>query len=135
MNLLILDNKRINAKNVLIEMEISDYLELAKEIYEKNEYQRSRVKSSSTVYSLLKDDLKIGCIIPPIVLALSNVSVITFKSAEVVLEHLKVNKEHLLILDGLQRTYQMMALEKEFKDTDDETALASFYALKIRTEI
>lgn len=135
MNLLILDDKRINAKNVLIEMKISDYLELAKEIYETNEYQRSRVKSSSTVYSLLKDDLKIGCIIPPIVLALSNISAITFESAEAVLEHLKVNKKHLLILDGLQRTYQMMALEKEFKDANDETALDSFYKLKIRTEI
>src|SRR5690606_32712622 len=65
-------DNRIQAYNLLFEISIKEYLDMSISIIEKNEFQRRRVKSSSTIYSLLKKDLLVGCIIPPIVLALSS---------------------------------------------------------------
>lgn len=45
---------RINAVNVLLDMNIKEYLEVAGHIIKNNEFQRKRVKNSSTVYALLK---------------------------------------------------------------------------------
>lgn len=45
---------RINATNVLLDMSIKEYLSVARDIIKNNEFQRKRVKSSSTVYALLK---------------------------------------------------------------------------------
>lgn len=128
-----MDN-RINAKNYLIEIEIKDYLELAKKIFEKNEYQRRRVKSSKTIYSLLKDDLKKGCLIPPIVLASNNEDVI---GEEITDEKLKaeIEKGNFLILDGLQRTFTLIDLEKELISNKDNELLETTHKKKIRLEI
>ena len=49
---------RINAVNVLLDMNIKEYLEVAGHIIKNNEFQRKRVKNSSTVYALLKKDLR-----------------------------------------------------------------------------
>ena len=65
----IVDN-RINARNFILETTLLEYYELSKDVLSNNEYQRRRVKSSSTVYSLLKEDLKRGCLMPPIVMAI-----------------------------------------------------------------
>ena len=61
---------RINAVNVLLDMSIEEYLEVAGDIIKNNEFQRKRVKNSSTVYALLKKDLRCNCTMPPIVLAI-----------------------------------------------------------------
>ena len=42
---------RINATNVLLDMSIKEYLSVARDIIKNNEFQRKRVKSSSTVYA------------------------------------------------------------------------------------
>ncbi|MDM3852832.1 MAG: hypothetical protein PT119_23320 [Aphanizomenon gracile PMC627.10] len=65
----IFDN-RINAHNILTEISIDEYLEIANFISKNNPLQRKRLKSYSSIYNLLKEDIKIGCTIPPIVLAL-----------------------------------------------------------------
>ena len=52
---------RINATNVLLDMSIKEYLSVARDIIKNNEFQRKRVKSSSTVYALLKKDLRSNC--------------------------------------------------------------------------
>lgn len=62
---------RIGCQNYLIELTIGEYYDISQNILKNNEYQRRRVKSSSTLYSLLKGDLKQGCIMPAIVLALA----------------------------------------------------------------
>ena len=41
---------RINATNVLLDMSIKEYLSVARDIIKNNEFQRKRVKSSSTVF-------------------------------------------------------------------------------------
>jgi len=61
---------RIGADDFLLEASIEEYLQVARQILQNNEFQRRRVKSSATLYTLLKDDLRKGCVIPPIVLAI-----------------------------------------------------------------
>lgn len=73
-------------------------------IIENNELQRKRVKTSKTIYSLLKSDLQKGCIMPPLVLALTKEEVIDVNNPdeEKLLEYINENSENVLILDGLQ---------------------------------
>ncbi len=112
-----IDDSRIGCKNYLLEMPINEYYEFAKDILKNNEYQRRRVKSSSTVYSLLKDDLRQGCIMPPIVLALTQVVGDKDDVKEVIMQ----NKERLIILDGLQRSYTIRDLVKEIESSQSES--------------
>lgn len=99
-------DERINCQNYLIEMTIREYYEISHNILQNNEFQRRRVKSASTVYSLLKDDLKQGCVMPPIVLALSR----AIQEGENVSDIIKKNKDDIIILDGLQRSYTIRDL-------------------------
>lgn len=105
-------DKKINAINILFHLTIGEYLDIAEEILRANPYQRKRVSpaTSKTVYGLLKDDLIIGCVIPPIVLALQtdeSFDLIEKKSNEEIESILEANKKNFLILDGLQRTYTL----------------------------
>lgn len=128
----IYDN-RIESENIFIEIKYKEYLEFSKEIIKNNELQRKKVKSSKTVYSLLKDDLKIGCIIPPIVLAISDKGYSKLWRDDEVLKFINENKKNLLILDGLQRTYTLMAAESELKAHD--SMLQEFYNRDLRLEL
>ena len=115
----IFDN-RIDSLNILIETSIEEYFNLSKNILENNEFQRRRVKSSSSVYSLLKTDLREGCVIPPIVLALSmEAKPKEEETDEKLVETINDNKEKLIILDGLQRTYTIRDLVNEINEKDD----------------
>ncbi len=136
----IVDNK-INALNVLVEIQVQDYLEIAKEIMEENEYQRKKVKSSKTVYSLLRNDLKQGCTIPPIFLAVRKEAIGKDKT---LIELQKISDENikkyitdkkLIILDGLQRTLQMLELEANLIKEGDDENLKKFYKRILRLEI
>lgn len=134
------DNK-VKAYNLLFEIELKEYIDISNKIFKKNSFQRRRVKSSSTVYSLLKEDLKTGCIIPPIVLALSKNSKEIFgkrlieeqseKVEQLIGEHL----EHLIILDGLQRTYTIRDLFNSIKESGDDELLENLSHNLIRIEI
>lgn len=48
---------RINADNYSLNMTISEYYELVKDCLNDNEYQRKRVRNSSSIYNLLKQDI------------------------------------------------------------------------------
>lgn len=134
-------DRKINALNVLIEIKIKDYLSIANQILTNNELQRKKVKSSKSVYSLLRNDLKSGCTIPPIFLAvrkeavgaqkkLEDIEKITDKQIITLIEQKK-----LLILDGLQRTYQIIELEQELKKGKDSETLVKFLARPLRAEV
>lgn len=115
----IFDN-RIDSLNLLIETTIEEYYNLSKNILENNEFQRRRVKSSSSVYSLLKTDLREGCVIPPIVLALAmEAKPKKDETDDNLVETINNNKEKLIILDGLQRTYTIRDLVIELIEKDD----------------
>lgn len=109
----VLYDGRINATNVLFDFTIGEYLDAVRQVVDKNQYQRKRVSSSKTIYSLLRQDIVRGCVIPPIVLALSSndVSMPDSPTEDQWLQHLQNNLGKLLILDGLQRTYTLMDLE------------------------
>ena len=111
-----INDSRIGCKNFLLEMSIKEYYSIAQNILKNNEYQRRRVKSSSTVYSLLKDDLRLGCIMPPIVLALTQ----EVNSGDDVREIIKLHKDQIIILDGLQRSYTIRDLVKEIGENLQE---------------
>lgn len=115
---------RISSKNYLLEMTIEEYYNLSKDILDNNEFQRNRIKNSSSVYSLLKEDLKKGCIIPPIVLAIAQ----NFEDNGDFLSFLQQNQNKLQILDGLQRSYTI-------RDLVDENKLQDFLQNKIRVEV
>lgn len=101
-----IEDKKLKAHNFMTEMSIGDYYELVKDIMDKNEFQRSRVRSSQSVYSLLKKDLIDGCVIPPIVLALDEKLPKEYIEEYNKLEDfLTKNKNKIFILDGLQRTF------------------------------
>ncbi|QIY90019.1 hypothetical protein [Chryseobacterium gallinarum] len=115
----IFDN-RINSLNLLIETTIEEYYALSKDILDNNEFQRRRVKSSSSVYSLLKTDLRQGCVIPPIVLALSmEAEAGKDQNDDDLVNTILKHKEKLIILDGLQRTYTIRDLVNELESKDD----------------
>jgi hypothetical protein len=127
-----LRDERINSVNVLVELTVKEYEELIQDRLNKNDFQRKRVRSSKTVYSLLKKDLMEGCVIPPIVLALveqvGNIEDLNF-------DKLKNVKEHLIILDGLQRTNTIFDLLTELRTQNDNQKLQRVENLKLRVEI
>lgn len=134
-------DKKVKAFNLLFEIQMEEYLSIAEKILRSNAFQRRRVKSSSTVYSLLKEDLKTGCIIPPIVLALSKNTKGIFDS-KLIDEHpdkleslIRKHQENLIILDGLQRTYTIRDLFNSLRSAKDETTLEQISKFPIRIEV
>ena len=105
----ILYDSRIEAHNALFDMTVEEYLGAVTGVLARNPYQRKRVATSKTVYSLLRKDLEQGCVIPPIVLALANSKVNQGTLDESTAAQLvRENVSDLLILDGLQRTHTLI---------------------------
>ncbi len=105
----------LDANNVLVEMTIGEYLDIGLKIFDKNQYQRKRVSRSSSIYSLLGDDLKKLCTIPTIVLALTDERQKEVLRPDMTSEDVQnvLNTQNLIILDGLQRTYTIRDSVKE----------------------
>ena len=108
-NVLKIHDGRINSDNYLFEMTIGEYYDLVKGRLTDNEYQRRRVRNSSSIYGLLKDDLLKGCVIPPIVLAYSGKVL-----EDDFLGCLKNAEDSLVILDGLQRSYTIKEIVNSY---------------------
>lgn len=130
---------RIEATNVLIELNIKEYLNIASYILDKNEYQRRKVIKSN-LQETLKSDLLKGCTIPPIVLAVKKDQVHdSFNYAKFndvrYIEKVIESKE-ILILDGLQRTYVMLELKNDIdKNKFSKSDTDRFLDLTIRAEL
>lgn len=105
----------LNANNALLQMTIGEYLDIGLRILKNNQYQRKRVSRSSSVYSLLGNDLKRLCTIPTIVLALTDENKRDILQMGMSSEQLKAvfESEDLIILDGLQRTYTLRDVRNE----------------------
>ena len=128
-------DNRISAESIIIEIKYKEYLKFATEIIKNNELQRKKVNSSKTVYSLLKDDLKQGCIIPPIVLAISDGEYERDWDDTKVLSFIEENLKRLLILDGLQRTYTLIRAQDELIKEDNKENIENFGNRLLRLEI
>jgi hypothetical protein len=121
-------DQRIGSLNYMLEMSLSEYYDISQNILDKNIYQRKRVKSSATVYSLLKQDLNRGCIIPPIVMALT----MKIDPQDDIIDIISKSKNNIIIIDGLQRSYTIRDLVNEiFSRSDSMTPLSN----KIRVEL
>jgi hypothetical protein len=135
--------------NVGVEMSVGEYLELAPEVISKNEYQRKKVKSAGKTYDLLRKDLLNGCIMPPIILAVTDAY---GPSLDMLVRDIIANgnpqcdwhaidesltraiyEKEILILDGLQRSLTLLGIsENEDLPIEDRSR---FYDHPIRTEI
>ena len=121
-------DKKIGSFNVMAQMSIAEYMELIKDSVKKNELQRPRVRSSKSIYANLKEDLRAGCIIPPIVLSLYSQYDGSVDDKEAIKSFIQDNKDQLFILDGLQRTYTI-------QDLLDEVASNAQLDTVIRVEV
>lgn len=134
----IVDN-RINSCNLYVETTFGEYLSFASEIIKNNELQRKRVRASKSVYSLLKNDLKRGCVIPPLVLAITGNEDIDLEKDERqlsddILNKIKNDCKDVLILDGLQRTYTLIDASAEMQQ-ENSKEYSKFLNYKLRLEI
>ncbi len=124
---------RINSTNLYVETTFGEYLQYAKDLIKNNDLQRKRVKTSQTVYSLLKSDLLEGCVIPPLVLAvISDDSSLKSMESDELQAYINANREQVLILDGLQRTHTLIAAEV---DALEQKVQDTFYNYKLRLEV
>ncbi len=124
---------KINANNHLIEMTIGEYSTIAKDILHNNDLQRKRVKTANRSYSLLKDDIKVGCVIPPIVLAIfpTEKQGNEIIDKENLLQKIDKTGKDLLILDGLQRTYTILDLLTEIEGEHELAARVKELPLRV----
>lgn len=120
---------RVKCDNLLLEMSVGEYLRIAEAALVHNEFQRRRVKGSKTVYALLKEDLLKGCVIPPLVLS------VAAQATDDIDLFLDAQKDHLLILDGLQRTYTIIDVRNDLLAKNDEQELAKLLSLPLRIEL
>lgn len=129
-------DKRINSTNLYVETTFGEYLSFAKLIIKNNDLQRKRVKTSKTVYSLLKTDLKKGCVIPPLVLAVTSHNDIDLSkiTGADLLAYIQAHIDETLILDGLQRTYTLIDADTEMAAESHEK-YTEFLNFKLRLEI
>lgn len=126
----ILEDKKVSAKSILIEISVGDYLDLARKIYKRNNLQRRRVRSSRTVYSLLKADMRHGCVIPAVVLAYTKQAGTLEADLQAAF---KTDSDHFVLLDGLQRSLTLMDIEAELSVQPE--AHAEFLNRPMRCEI
>lgn len=131
-----LPDSRIDAHNVLVELSMGEYERLISGVLSNNVFQRRRVRSSKTVYSLLRADLTRQCVIPPVVLALTSpVADFDAENLENFGEILTTHQDDLVILDGLQRTYTILDLLSDLREKNDEATLSEVEGYKLRMEV
>ncbi len=131
-----LPDSRIDAHNVLVELSMGEYERLISGVLSNNVFQRRRVRSSKTVYSLLRADLTRQCVIPPVVLALTSpVTDFDAENLENFGEILTAHQDDLVILDGLQRTYTILDLLSDLREKNDEATLSEIEGYKLRMEV
>lgn len=117
-------DKKIGSYNVMTQMNVVEYMDLIRGSVKKNELQRPRVRSSKSIYANLKEDLKTGCIIPPIVLSLYSEYDGPIADKNEIEKFITDHKDQLFILDGLQRTYTIQDMLDELgKDANVDTTI------------
>ena len=142
-------DRRIQAVNVLVEVSMQDYLQIADSILNENEFQRKKVINSQ-ISALLREDIIVGCSVPPLVLAVHQDLVPDeFNYEQFSEENLSIiqaafREKKLLILDGKQRTHVFLRLDNELRDNPkkeeinqakNQSDIARFYGNTIRLEV
>jgi len=135
----ILRDGRIEAYNALVEIKIGEYLKFSRNIIDNNEFQRKKVIKSK-IKEILQEDLLRNCLVPSIVLAVTNKQIDEIKdiedieTAQRIIDY-AISENEVLIIDGLQRTYVLMSLEDELLKKGMKSELATLHNHTIRAEI
>ena len=131
----VINDGLLQATNALLEMTIGEYLDIGLRILHNNQYQRKRVSRSSSVYSLLNEDMKRLCSIPTIVLAFTDGAPEVDLHEGMPEDELRrlLSNDNLIILDGLQRTYTMRDVDSDLLFYDE--GKRRFKEHKIRIEV
>ncbi|MER5170664.1 hypothetical protein [Thioclava kandeliae] len=144
-------DQKIMGINVSAEMTHEEYLDFARDVIKNNDLQRSQVRSEGKPYELLRRDLAEGCVIPPIILAVSEDAdgnlkkivseVIVSNSVNAHLEKIEleikraITEHRILILDGLQRTHTMLGVLADLSAPMRKSELDRFLSRSLRFEI
>ena len=145
-----LSDGKISGVNIGAEMTIGEYLKFLPNILNNNTYQRKKVSSSGKTYDLLRADLIKGCVIPPIILGITEkheqelrplIERVSknegdnqaWSEIEGVVEK-AVAADDIIILDGLQRSLTMKGIEDDYPEHVKESEFAGFLENKIRVE-
>lgn len=129
----IIRDDRINATSILLETTIRFYLNLTRDAENNLDIQRKVIKGFKP-YERLREDLKEGCIIPPVVIGIkrNNLQTPTSLSDMTFLENLsKVSAECVFIIDGLQRTSAIRNVAMTLHSEEQEF----FYNRLLRVEV
>lgn len=142
---------KIMGVNIGAELTVGEYLGFVPGILNKNEYQRRRVKSSGRTYDLLRKDLIQGCVMPPIILAVTNAYGGELDELVQRSMHEGTNSDcwprieefirqaardgELLILDGLQRSLTIDGIGSGRDVELNFSERNSFLQHKIRVEV
>lgn len=125
---------KLGAMSIFVTMSIRDYLALCGERIRNSHYQRRVLPPSrNKVFKRLIEDLKEGCTIPTISLAILSQQPITFESslADVEDKLKDIQSDEVSILDGIQRTNCMLQVRSELR----EGYLERFLNNNLRLEI
>lgn len=144
-------DKKIMGINVSAEMSHEEYLSFARDVIQNNDLQRSQVRSEGKPYELLRRDLAEGCVIPPIILAVSEdtdgqlkqivTEVIQTNSVQDRLEDIAreidraINDGRIVILDGLQRTHTMLSVLADLSSPERKVEMDQFLSRMLRFEV
>jgi hypothetical protein len=142
-------DKKVMGINVSLDMTVEEYADLSDVIIGQNPLQRRRVGAKGKVYELLRKDILDGCVMPPIVLAVTEdrggqvedrVNEV-LETGEVTAENKEdltvfvqdaIRDRRLFILDGLQRTY---TIRQSLQDAREAKTADNFLQTKIRAEV
>lgn len=131
-----LTDRRINAQSILVEMTVNEYMELVDGAESNLDIQRQVIKGFKP-YDRLKEDLKDGCIIPPLVLGLKTEDNLSEAHTEAVFAEQfiqlvkSIDSENVFIIDGLQRTNAIKHVRENLMESERE----GFEKLVLRVEI
>lgn len=145
-------DQKVRGLNVSADMTIGEYYDLSQQIMDKNQLQRKRVGGSSRTYELLRRDLIEGCVVPPLILAVTEAfhaqktdigdaiqacldDPHSVEQHRTILEQfidLAAKQSEMLILDGLQRTF---TIRQCIDDAQKSDQLDHFRRRPLRVEI
>jgi len=141
-------DRKIMGINIAASLTIADYLDFVPRILGKNEFQRNAVRASGKTYDLLRRDLLNGCVIPPIILAVTDrygeelstlvSDAITNDLDEVIKEclfgflELAAQDGELLILGGLQRTLTLLSITQRSDYASTPGLIETFLKQELR---
>jgi hypothetical protein len=140
----LLQDQNVDCYSVLLNMNVSDYLGIVNQAYEKSgglEGQREPLKTSTAIriHRRMVEDLKKGAILPPIVLGVVvpdelfiNIGKMDEEKNESDFKS-SINsqpKENIFIIDGMQRTTAMSEISKTDNDIAQRTIRIEYWIAK-----